>query len=322
VGESLPSLAELEAAAGLVYVTMPPTPQYSWPLLNARLGCEVWVKHENHTPVGAFKVRGGLVYLNHLHRTHPEVRTVVSATRGNHGQSLGFAARRTGLGAVIVVPHGNSGEKNRAMRALGVELVEHGDDFQAAAEYAAVLAAERGLWRVPSFDPLLVTGVGTYALELLRAVPDLHTLYVPIGLGSGICGVLAARAALDLAVRVVGVVSAQAPAYALSFAARHPVSHPVTTRIADGLACRTPDEGALEYLWQGVERVVAVSDDEVEEAMRILFSDTHNIAEGAGAAGLAALIKERDQMRGRKVGFVLCGGNIDREVYARVLAKQ
>jgi threonine dehydratase len=316
----LPSLADLERASRLVYAAMPATPQYVWPLLSERVGAGVWVKHENHAPTAAFKVRGGLVYLEHVRRTLPEARGIVCATRGNHGQSVGFAARRHGLQAVVVAPQGNSREKNAAMRALGVELIERGHDFQAAADAADAIADERGWHRMPSFHPLLVAGVGTYALELLRAAPGIDTIYVPIGLGSGICGVLAARAALGLTTRVVGVVSAHAPAYALSLAAGRLLSHESTTRIADGMACRTPDGAALDLIRGGVERVVEVSDDEVEAAMRALFSDTHNVAEGAGAAALAALLQERTAMVGKEVGIVLTGGNVDRESFARVLA--
>jgi threonine dehydratase len=315
----LPSLDDLESAATLVHAVMPATPQYCWPLLAERIGAEVWVKHENHTPIGAFKLRGGLVYFDHLRRTQPDVAGVVTATRGNHGQSVGLAARRNGLSAVVVVPRGNGIEKNAAMRALGVELIETGHDFQAAVEAAAAIAAERSWHFIPAFHPAILCGVGTYALELLRAVPDLDTVYVPIGLGSGICGMIAARDALGLGTRIVGVVSDAAPAYALSFAAGYPISHDVTTRIADGMACRTPVPAALEIIRQGAARVVQVSDAEVEDAMRILFTDTHNVAEGAGAAALAALIKERDSVPGRRVGVVLSGGNVDRDVFARIL---
>ncbi|HEX6966274.1 MAG TPA: threonine dehydratase [Gemmatimonadaceae bacterium] len=316
---ALPSLDELDAAASLVHASMSPTPQYQWPLLSARVAAAVWVKHENHAPTGAFKVRGGLVYLEHLRRTQPNIAGIVTATRGNHGQSVGFAAQRHGLRVTVIVPHGNSVEKNAAMRALGVELIEDGHDFQAAVEAADAIAAERGWHRLPSFHPMLVRGVGTYALEFLRAVPDLDTIYVPIGLGSGICGMIAARDALGLRTQIVGVVSAQAPAYARSLEAGRAVSHAATTRIADGMACRTPVPEALEIIARGVERVVEVSDDDVEAAMRVIFSDTHNVAEGAGAAGVAALLRERAAVRGRSVGVVLSGGNVDREVFARVL---
>lgn len=316
----LPTLEELQSAATLIYRHMPPTPQYSWPLLNARVGTEVWVKHENHTPVGAFKVRGGIVYMNHLRREHPNVKGVVSATRGNHGQSIGFAAQKADVQAVIVVPHGNSREKNAAMKAFGVELVEHGEDFQAACEYADHLAAERGLYRFPSLHPLLIRGVGTYALEFLQTVKNLDTVYVPVGMGSGICGMMAARDALGLKTKIVGVVSAAAPAYALSYAANRVVTHPATTQLADGLGCRVPDADALEHILAGAERIVSVTDAEVAAAMRACFQDTHNVAEGAGAAALAALLQERKKIAGQRVGVVLCGGNVDAEVFSRVLS--
>ena len=320
VPPALPGPDELAEAEGIVHAVLAPTPQYAWPLLAGRTGAEVWVKHENHGPAGAFKVRGGLTYFDWLRGAHPDVDGVVAATRGNHGQSIGFAARRHGMRAAIVVPHGNSREKNDAMRALGVELIEEGEDFQASLEAARHLARERGWHSVPSFHPRLVTGVATYALEFMRAVPHLDTIYVPIGMGSGIVGVLAARAALGRRTQVVGVVSAAAPAYARSIAEGRLVSYPATTRIADGMACRTPDPVALDLIARGVERVVLVSDDEVEDAMRILFSAAHTVAEGAGAASLAALLRERDSMRGRAVGIVVSGGNVDRDVYARVLA--
>ncbi|HZY05558.1 MAG TPA: threonine dehydratase [Anaeromyxobacteraceae bacterium] len=317
----LPSLAELEAAARVVYAAMPPTPQYAWPLLAARTGAETWLKHENHTPVGAFKVRGGLVYLDWLRRAHPEVSGVVAATRGNHGQSVGFAARRHGLRAVVVVPRGNSPEKNAAMRALGVELREQGQDFQDALEHARRLAAGEGLWPVPSFDRLLVQGVGTWALELLRAAPHLERLYVPIGLGSGICGALAAREALGRRLEVVGVVSAAAPAYARAFQSGQARPYPAATAVADGMAVRTPDPEALALIRRGVARVVEVTDAEVEAAMAALFRDTHNLAEGAGAAGLAALLREGERNRGRAVGLVLTGANVDGDRFAAALRR-
>ncbi len=319
--DPLPALAEIESAAPLVRAAgVPATPQFSWPLLNARAGGEVWVKHENHTPLGAFKVRGGLVYLEGLRRAHPEVRGVIAATRGNHGQSIAFAARRLGLRAVIVAPRGNSMEKNAAMRALGAELIEHGEDFQAALEHSRHLAAEQHLHAVPSFDRALVAGVATGSLEFLRGVPDLDAVYVPIGLGSGICAMMAARDALGLRTKIVGVVSAHAPAYAHAFASGRAEPAPVATRIADGVAVRQPHAEALAHVRRGVERVVAVTDDEVEAAMRALFSDTHNVAEGAAATALAAVLRERAAGPRRRVGFVLTGGNVDRAVFARVLA--
>lgn len=314
-----PTLSHIEAAADVVYQVLTPTPQYAWPLLCDRLGTEVWVKHENHTPIGAFKIRGGLIYFQHLVRESSAPRGVISATRGNHGQSIGLAARRYGIPATIVVPFGNSKEKNAAMRALGVDLIEHGEDFQAASDYAKELARQQNLHNVPTFHHLLVEGVSTYAMELLRHVADLDVVYVPIGLGSGICGMVAARDALGLSTRIVGVVSKHAPAYALSFEQRAPVSHPVTTQLADGVACSTPDPEALEIIWQGVEHIVEVSDDEVAASMRALFQDTHNLAEGAGALAFAAALQERHRLIGKRVAVVLSGGNVDRDVFTKVL---
>ncbi len=247
-------------------------------------------------------------------------RGVISATRGNHGQSVGFAAARYGIPATIVVPHGNSREKNAAMRALGVNLVEHGEDFQAAREYAETQAELQGLHMIPAFHPLLVAGVATYSLEFLRAMPDLEVVYVPIGLGSSICGMIAARNALGLKTRVVGVVSAHAPAYARSFEAREPLSQPVATRLADGMAVRTPDPQALEILLANIDRIVEVTDAEIAAAMRTIFECIHHVAEGAGAAALAGAMKERERIAGRRVGTVLSGANVDREVFARVLS--
>ena len=314
----LPSLAELEAAAQIVYRHMPPTPQYRWPVLCERLGADVWLKHENHTPVGAFKLRGGLVYFDQL----AKVSGVIAATRGNHGQSVAYGAREYGVPATIVVPHGNSVEKNAAMRALGARLIEHGHDFQAAFEHAQSLAERERLHLVPSFDRRLVAGVGTATLELLRAVPDAHVLYVPIGLGSGICAAIAARNALGLRTEIVGVVSAHARAYAASFAERRPIELPVTTRLADGMAVRKPDSAALEVICRYVDRIVEVRDEEVAQAIALIFQATHNVAEGAGAAGLAAMQKERQRVAGRKVAAVLSGGNIDRPLFAEVLTRE
>jgi len=298
---------------------MLPTPQHTWPLLNKRLGTEAWVKHENHTTVGAFKMRGALVYVEWLRATQPEMRGVIAATRGNHGQGVAMAARLMKLKAVIVVPHGNSPEKNRAMAAQGAELVEHGHDFQEALEFARGLAKERGLVMIDSFHERLVMGTATYALEFLEGAQPMTRVYVPIGLGSSICGVCAARNALGLATEVVGVVSAESPSYALSFAERRVVEAPARTRIADGLACRTPNALAMEAIWENVARIVVVTDDEIEEAMRIYYEDTHNVAEGAGAAALAGALKE-PQREEERIGVVLTGGNVDRDVYGKVLA--
>ena len=314
---NLPTLAEIEAAAQVVYRAMPPTPQYRWPLLCEHAGTEVWLKHENHTPVGAFKLRGGLVYFSQLKKN----KGVIAATRGNHGQSVAFCARQRGMSATIVVPHGNSVEKNAAMRSFGATLIEHGHDFQAALEHAQSLARDRGLHMVPSFDRPLVAGVASASLELFRAVPDLGTLYVPIGLGSGICAAAAVRNALGLSTEIVGVVSAHAAAYSNSFKMKKAVDAEVTTRLADGMAVRTPAPEALELILKHVERIVEVTDDEVAQAIAILFQCTHNCAEGAGAAPFAAMRKERARLAGRRVAAVLSGGNIDRPLFSSVLAR-
>jgi len=315
----LPTLDALKKAARLVYRAMPPTPQYSWPLINERVGTEVWIKHENHTPLGSFKVRGGLVYFDELKRRRPKVKGVIAATRGNHGQSIAFAAQRSGLKAVIVVPHGNNPEKNAAMRARHAELIEHGTDFQDALEHAGRLAQTRELDLVPSFDSLLVLGVASYSLELFEAVPELHTLYIPIGLGSGICGAACAREALGLKTDIVGIAATAAPANALSFAAGQIVAAPVGPTIADGMAVRQPNAEAMEFIRRHIARVLTVSEPEIRGAMRSLFTDTHNVAEGAGAAGLAAVLQEKAAQRGRRTAFVLTGGNVDKRAFAEVL---
>jgi threonine dehydratase len=314
---------EIEAARRAVHATMPPTPQYAWPLLRERLGMTVWVKHENHTPAGAFKVRGGLTYFAGLAQSGRAKSGVITATRGNHGQSVGLAARKYGLPATIVVPHGNSVEKNAAMRALGVTLVEHGEDFQAAREYAMEQAALRELHMVPSFHRDLIKGVMTYWLEFFESFgrgqePDV--VFVPIGQGSGFCAAAAARAHTGARSALVGVVSAHATTYLDSFRARRIVEAPVTTQLADGMACRIADEEALQVVLREAEDIVAVTDEEVAQAMRVLFSDTHNVAEGAGAAGLAAAMQQSARWQGRSVGVALTGGNVDSGVFAKVLS--
>jgi threonine dehydratase len=314
------TLAELEAAADLVHSHFPGTPQYAWPLLASRTGAEVWIKHENHTPIGAFKVRGGLVYMDHLKRSATAVAGVITATRGNHGQSIARAASAVGLPSTILVPHGNSTEKNAAMRAFGAELIEFGRDFDEAKDEAHRLAGIRNLHFVPSFDPLLVRGVATYALELFRAVPGLDAVYVPIGMGSGICGLIAARDLLGLKTEIIGVVARNAPCIALSFEAGRPVPTNSAQTFADGMACRVPSADALDIMLKGAARIVQVSETEIADAMRVYYEDTHNLAEGAGAASLAALMQESSRQRGRRIGLVLSGGNIDRSAFAQVLA--
>lgn len=313
------SRAMLEAAARQVHAVMAPTPQYAWPLLAARLGAEVWVKHENHTPTGAFKVRGGIVLLEALVKRTPGLAGIVSATRGNHGQSLPWAARRHGVRTVIVVPRGNSPGKNAAMRAWGAELIEHGRDFDEARLHAGALAASEGLEMVGPYLPELVAGVASYALELFSAVNDLDTVYAPIGCGSGISGLIAWRDALGLATKIVGVVSTHADAYARSFEAGRVVETDSADTFADGMAVRVPVPEALAVIRGGAERIVRVTDTEVKAAMRILFDDTHNVIEGAGAAPLAALLKEGAKP-GRRYAVIASGGNVDRERFLEALA--
>ena len=317
----LPSLVQIEAAADKVYKAFGSTPQYCWPTLSQRLGTDCWVKHENHTPVGAFKVRGGLTYFEHLLQTGTLPQEVISATRGNHGQSIAYAAARHGVACTIVVPEGNSSEKNAAMKALGAQLIEHGHDFQAAREHAQSLALQRQAHMVPSYHPALVLGVATAWLEFFRAVPDLDIVYVPIGLGSGACAALAAKQALGHSVKLIGVVSAHATTYAESFLAGAVVEAPVSTVLADGMAVRRADPHALVILKAGLERLVKVDDGQIAQAMRDLYTDTHNLAEGAGAASFAAAWSEKDQLKGLKVGTTLCGGNVDSALFSRVLSQ-
>lgn len=313
------TLDDLNDAAAVVDAAMPRTPQFEWPLLNARLGFATLVKHENHTPVGAFKIRGGFVYMDRLVRQGGRVAGLYSATRGNHGQSIALAGARHGLPVTIVVPHGNSPGKNDAMRSLGACLVESGDDFQAAREHAQALCAAAGGHMVPSFHPWLVAGVATGSAELLSHGVPLDVVYVPIGMGSGACAMIAARDALGLKTEVVGVVSSHARAYALSFAAGRVIESPTTTLLADGMACRLPDADALAALRAGLSRIVEVSDEEIAQAMRLMFECTHQVAEGAGAAALAAAWQDRAQLGGRRVGIVHTGGNVDRAVFAQTL---
>jgi threonine dehydratase len=311
--------AELEDAARIIARNFAATPQYCWPLLSQRAGCEVWVKHENHTPTGAFKVRGGLLYVDELRlRTSPPAG-LITATRGNHGQSIPYAASRYDLPVMVLVPEGNSPEKNLAMQAWGAQVVIHGKDFDEARVEASARADQLQLEVVPAFHPTLVRGVATYALELFTAVPDLNTVYVPIGMGSGISGVIGVRDMLGLTTEVVGVVSDRADAVATSFETGTLIETPTANTFADGMACRVPDSDAVEIIRQGAARVVRVSDDEVAAAMRAIYSDTHNVAEGAGAASYAALLQERELQAGQRVAVILTGGNVDASIFASVL---
>ena len=317
--DSLPTIDEIKSAQDLVYSVMQPTPQIVWPLLCERLGTEVWVKHENHTPIGAFKARTAVVYAAELFQGTKAITGLVAATRGNHGQSVALAAKRFDVPAHIVIPIGNSHEKNAAMRAQGADLIEFGHDFQESKEQAQRLAAENGWHFVPSYHRDIVKGVATYWMEFFSSVQDLDVVYVPIGQGSGICSCVAVRNGLNLKTKIVGVVAAGAPAYALSFEAGRKIAAPVTTFLGDGMACRVPDESSLNVVLHNVERIVQVTEEEIANSMRIIFTATHNVAEGAGAAGFAAAIKEKKALQGKRVGVVLSGGNVDREVFAKVL---
>jgi threonine dehydratase len=316
----LPTLDEIIEAQRLVYSLMQPTPQISWPLLNRRLEADVWVKHENHTPIGAFKARTAIVYAADLFRKENGIKGLITATRGNHGQSVALAGQRFKVPVTIVVPQGNSAEKNAAMRGQGANLIEFGSDFQEAREHAQRLSAEQGLHFVPPYHYDIVKGVATYWLELFRAVPDLDIVYVPVGMGSGISAGCAVRNGMKLKTKIVGVVSEGAPAYALSFEAGRKIEAPVTTKIADGMACRLPDDEPLEIMLQNVDHMVRVSDDEIRQAMKIYFTDTHNAVEGAGAAPLAAALKEREALKQKRVALIVSGGNVDSETFAKVLA--
>lgn len=316
----LPDRAAIESAAQFVRDFVPPTPQYVWPQVAAAFGTEVWLKHENHTPIGAFKARSAGMYFHKLMQREPHCAGVITATRGNHGQAVGLAARRCKLPATIIVPQGNSVEKNAAMRALGVTLLEHGHDFQDSREEAARLAKRDGLHVVPSYHSDIVLGVTSYWTELFRAAPALEVIYVPIGQGSGVCAAAAVRNALSPRTTIVGVVSAHAQAFSKSFAARSVVESPVETKLGDGMACRRPDPEALSIILANVSRIVEVTDAELAGAMRSLFAMTHNVAEGAGAAAFAAAWRERDTLAGLRVGITLTGGNVDSALFADVLA--
>lgn len=310
---------EIEDAAELVHKFITPTPQYVWPQICEKAGATVWVKHENHTPTGAFKIRGGITFIDWLKRTKPEARGIITATRGNHGQSQARAAAAAGLQAKVVVPRGNSVEKNAAMRAFGADIVEFGDDFDVARVEAMRLSEEEDLFMVPSFHSELVRGISTYALELFNAVTDLDTVYVPVGCGSGICGVISARDAMGLKTKVVGVVSERAQTVKLSFESGTLIETEHARTFADGVAVRVPVQEAFDVYSKGADRIVAVDEDEIAEAMRIYFHDTHNVVEGAGAAPLAAMLQDRDALRGKDVAVILSGGNVDADVFATVL---
>lgn len=311
---------ELEYATEVVRRHVPPTPQYPWPLLGQEVGARVWVKHENQTPTGAFKVRGGLVYVERLRRLRPGVAGVVSATRGNHGQSLAYAGTQAGLRVVIVVPERNSKAKNAAMEGFGAELIVHGRDFQAAMEHAHKLAEAEGLEFVTPMHPDLVLGVATYARELFEAADPLDAVYVPVGMGSAIAGLIGVRDLMGLDTEVVGVVAENAPAMALSVAAGKIVTTPDAHTFAGGIAARVPAQEALDAVLAAGARVITVSEDQIAEAMRLIIGTVHQLPEPAGAVGVAGLLAERERIAGKTVGTVLSGGNGDVDDLSIVLA--
>ncbi len=316
------SMQDLEQSAELVYQHMSATAQYSWPLINKEVGAEVWVKHENHTPAGAFKVRGGITFIDWLSKAHPDVKGIVTATRGNHGQSQARAAVAAGLTATIVVPEGNSKEKNAAMEAFGAKLIIEGADFDVARGKADEIAVNEKLYPVAPFHSHLVMGVSTYALELFSSVPDIDTVYVPVGCGSGICGLITARDLLGLSTKIVGVVSTEAQAVKLSYDSGIITQTESANTFADGMAVRAVIPEAYAVYSEGAQRIVAVTDDAVAQAIRLYYKHTHNLAEGAGAAPLAALMQEKAAMRGKKVAVILCGGNIDTDIFVSVMNGQ
>ncbi len=316
------SIEDLDEACTIVYDNIAPTPQIRWPLLCARSGAEVWVKHENHTAIGAFKIRGGCVFLNHFTQQNPDAKGLITATRGNHGQSIARAAANAGVPVTILVPEGNSIEKNLAMEAFSARLIVYGEGFDEAAAEARRLAAVEGLSMIPSFHKSLAMGVATYARELLENIADLDTVYVPVGQGSGVCGLITVRDLLGLKTKIVGVVSENADAYAQSFEQGRIITTSSAKTFADGMACKVPQEAAMEIIWQGCERMVRVSEEDIREAIIALYRDTHNVAEGAGAAALAALMKERKKMSNKRVGVILSGGNIDLELFQQVISHQ
>lgn len=316
---TLPGLAQIEAASTQVYKILSPTPQYRWLQLEAEFGAELWVKHENHTPTGSFKARTAAAYVAEVLQAEPQIRCFFAATRGNHGQAVALAARAHGRESVVVVPHGNSREKNAAMRAQGAQLIEFGEDFQAAKLHAMALCEQHKGHFVPSYHASIVAGVASYWMELFRAVPDIDAAYVPVGQGSGICAALAARAALGIRTEIIGVISSHAPAYGLSLAQGQSVEAAANTRLADGVACRVPEPASLAELLKHQVQIREVSDSEVAHAMRLYFSATHNVVEGAGATPLAAALKDRARWQGKRVAVIACGGNVDTELFVRVL---
>ncbi len=309
------------AARKTVYRHLKPTPLIGHPLLSEWLGFPAWVKHENHNPTGSFKIRGGFNLVSHLSESEKS-RGVITATRGNHGQSVALACRTYGVRCVIAVPEGNNPEKNEAMKAFGSELLVHGRDFDEARERVEQIQAEQRLRYIHSAnEPLLVEGVGTYALEILEELPDVDCILVPVGGGSGISGVLTAVRAAAPKVQVIGVQAANAPSIYLSWKKGEKVTTDSADTMADGLATRVPFEMTFDIIHRYVDEVVTVTEEELMEAVFRIFQTTHNVAEGAGAATTAAAFKLRSRLAGKKVALVLSGGNITASLFQQVLER-
>ena len=312
--------ADLDEATRIVREHVPVTPAYRWPLLEELTGTPTWVKHENATPTGAFKVRGGLVFVDRLHRSGRTVPGLIAATRGNHGQSVAYAGRAHDLPVTIVVPEGNSPDKNASMVGFGAELVVRGRDFQEAFEHAMALADSRGLVPVPAFHRDLVAGVATGALELQTQAGHLDSVYLPVGQGSGICAHMAVRDLLGVDTEVVGVVADRAPAHALSFASGRPVTTQHADTFVDGVATRTPVPEAVAAMVAGAARFIRVSEEQAEQAMRLLWRTTHQMPEPSGALALAGLLADPARAAGATAAVVMTGGNCDTELVRRVVA--
>jgi threonine dehydratase len=313
-----PTCEDILAAAPVVHRYVKPTPLYEWPALSQLLGCRLFLKHENHTPTTAFKVRGGIYLVSRL-PAEQKRRGIIGCTTGNHGQSLAYACRLFGVRCVLVVPARANPDKLAAMRALGAELIEHGQDFDDARAHCETLCEREGLRYVHSAnEPDLIAGVGTYALEIFDDLPEPDVILVPVGLGSGICGTALTAARRRPATRIIGIQSELAPAVTRSWREGKPIETASPTTFAEGMATRVPADLTLAIMRRHVHDMVLVSDEELREAIRLLLRVTHNLAEGAGAASTAAAWKLRDKLVGKTVVAVLSGGNLDLRELARI----
>ncbi len=315
-----PTYADLLAAAPVVHQYLRPTPLYEWPALSQMLGCRYYLKHENHTPTTAFKVRGGIYLVSRL-SAEQKRRGIIGCTTGNQGQSLAYACRLFGVRCVLVVPAANNPDKVAAMRALGAELIEHGRDYDEARVYCEEIRHREGLRYVHSAnEPDLIAGVGSYGLEIFDELPAPDVVLVPVGLGSGICGTALAASGRSPRTRVIGVQSELAPAVTLSWRQGRPVETNTPRTFAEGMATRVPADLTLEIMRRHVADMVLVGEEELREAIRLLLRVTHNLAEGAGAAATAAAFRMREGLAGKMVVGILSGGNLDLRELGRILA--